>query len=320
MNRVRLHSGVRVILAGWVLALAAVCLAQDPVDDPQEACAASHLKQSVVVGRYTFKTYRSGDYDANNCLKVIENGKVIFRRTLDSMQGYTLGQPEDKKWKVPGIPNGTDITGRGRPNMIVQFYIGGAHCCNFHYIFELEPAFKLVQTLDMRDTDNAYFAELDGNHQYYFIAEDWTFAYWPGPFSGSPFHSVVLKFVDDKDGGAYHLALDKMKKPLPTQEEWEKALKDVGREQHLEDTGWANGLETYLWQEVLDLLYTGHSDLAWKFLDETRSKAKKKEKFDPEGFCSVLKASPYWPDLAPSIQNMPPACAKATPDRQQMAR
>jgi hypothetical protein len=37
---------------------------------------------------------------------------------------------------------------------------------------------------------------------------------------------------------------------------------------------------------------------------------------DLASFCSTLKTSPYWPDLAPTLKNTPPACANATADRQ----
>jgi hypothetical protein len=138
----------------------------------------------------------------------------------------------------------------------------------------LEPEFKLVAKLDARDTWPAYFTDLDHDAHYYYIAEDWTFAYWPGSFAGSPNHSVVLKFVDDANGGGYHLALDKMTTPPPTPTIWAKNLEDVRQEQQLEDTGWYNNLEGVLWQNILDLLYTSHSDLAWKFLEESRRTAK----------------------------------------------
>ncbi len=243
----------------------------------------------------------------------MQNGKVTFRRTLGNDGHYALGQPADKEWKVPPIVNGTDITGRGHPDMIVYFYTGGAHCCLMHYIFELEPQFKLLATLDARDTWPAYFADLDKNHHYYYMAEDWTFAYWWMSFAGSPFHSVVLHYVDDSKGGGFHLAIDKMQAPAPTTEEWQKVLRDVRQELRLELQNIFNSLPNVLWQEVLDLIYTGHSDLAWKFLDEVGPGAQQGSYPDLAAFCSKLKSSPYWPDLAPTLQNPPPACANAKP-------
>jgi hypothetical protein len=292
----------------WILASVPL-FAQFAVKNPATVCAREHQKDAARVGQFVFRTYLSKD---GACLQVFRGDNVIFRRTIDSPQGYTLGQSANKRDQVPAIANGTDITGRGRPNMITSFYTGGAHCCLTHYVFELEPEFKLVATLDARDTWPAYFADLDGNHRYYYLAEDWTFAYRYGSFAGSPVHSVVLRFADDSKGGGYHLALDKMQRTAPTPAEWKKALGRVRDEQHLEDTNMANNLRSVLWQEVLDLIYTGHSDLAWKFLDEVGSKAQQGNN-DLEGFCSTLKASPYWLDLEKAIQTVPPACANAKP-------
>lgn len=276
------------------------------------ACSREHLKETAKVEQFVFKSYESED--DGSCLQVIRDGKVIFRRTNNSRDGYTLGQPADKEWKVPAIANGTDITGRGHPDMIVSLFTGGAHCCTFHYVFELEPEFKLLATLDAKDTDTAYFADLDRNQRYYYLAEDWTFAYWPGSFAGSPNHSVVLHYVGDSNAGGFHLAIDKMQTPAPTNEEWNNALGDVRGELQLDGKNMANALETDLWQEVLGLVYTGHSDLAWKFLDEVGPMAQQGNHPDLAAFCSILKASPYWPDLAPTLKNTPPACANAKPD------
>ena len=224
---------IRAVSLGVMWVLASVPLfAQFAVQNPATACAREHQKGAARVGRFVFRTYLSED---GACLQVFLGDKVIFRRTIDSPQGYTLGQSANKRDHVPAIANGTDITGRGRPNMIVSLYTGGAHCCLMHYVFELEPEFKLVATLDAQDTWPAYFADLDGNHRYYYLAEDWTFAYWYMSFAGSPFHSVVLQFVDDSKGGSYHLALDKMQRPAPTPAEWKKALEKVRVEQRLDD-------------------------------------------------------------------------------------
>ncbi len=68
-----------------------------------------------------------------------------------------------------------------------------------------------------------------------------------------------------------------------------------------------------LWGTVLDLIYAGHSDLAWKFVDAVGPKAQEKPFPALADFCGLLKRSPYWADLQPTLQNVPPACANAAP-------
>jgi len=294
-----------------LVAPGALLEAQYPVKDSAVACSHEHLKNEAKVGQFVFRSYE--DREAGHaCLQVLRDGKVIFRRTNDNDGYYIVGQPADKKLKVLGIVNGTDITGRGHPDMIVSHYTGGAHCCLLHYVFELEPAFKLLATLDAKDSDLAHFADLDGNHHYYYLAEDWTFAYWPSSFAGSPSAPIVLQFVEDGKGGGFHLALDKMHRPVPTPEEWNKALREARQTLATDSLEIDSGAT--IWSIVLNLIYTEHSDLAWKFVDESWP-AKTKVKNDwLDDFCSILKASPYWPDIEPTLQNLPPACANAKPD------
>jgi hypothetical protein len=296
----------------WILTSMPL-FAQFGVANPDAACSPKHQKDKAMAGQFLFKSYLSDDDGA--CLEVLRDDKVIFRRTLDSPQGFTLGQVADSQYGILGIANGTDITGRGHPDMIVSFYTGGAHCCLFDYVFELEPNFKLLAKLDAEDSWPAYFADLDHNQHYYYLAQDWTFAYWWISFAGSPFHSVVLRYVDDPKGGGFHLAIDRMQGPAPTPEEWQKALREVRHELRLEQENMFNELPDVLWQEILDLIYTGHSDLAWKFLDEVGPKAQQGNYPDLADFCSQLKTSPYWPDLAPTLKNTPPSCANVRPAR-----
>jgi hypothetical protein len=239
-------AGVRLVLrVGIVVAVlagaAGFAAAQFPSQDPAKACSLEHLKDSAKVGRFVFTTYenvQSGD----RCLQVLKDGKVIFRRTNDNGGEFTLGQPADKERGVTeAIANGTDITGRGRPDMIVSLYTGGAHCCVMHYVFELEPDFKLLATLDAEDSWRAHFSDLDHNQHYYYLANDWTFAYWRECFALSPSPPVILRFDENAKGGGYHLALDKMKLPAPTAAEWDKTVQE-GRAAFSQDNPFSGGI------------------------------------------------------------------------------
>lgn len=127
---------------------------------------------------------------------------------------------------------------------------------------------------------------------------------------------MLLAYVEGASNQpGFHLALDKMQRPAPTTDEWQKGLADVRHELTLEEKNMFNFLPQVLWKEVLDLIYTGHSDLAWKFLNEAGPKAQAGPYPDLATFCSKLKTSPYWPDLEPTLRDTPAACANAKPDR-----
>lgn len=302
------NCALRSVLLGFSCLLFSVStLAQFPLDDPKTAC--SHQVQVATVGTLIFKAYKN-DGTGDACLQVIRNGKVIFRRTLGNDGSYTLGQQGDQFG--PAIANGSDVTGRGNSNMLVSFYTGGAHCCLLYYVFELEPDFKLIATLDAGSGDGSRFQLIDG--KYYFVGADWTFSYWQSSFADSPAPKVIVGFVDAPNGGGYHLDLDKMRKPEPTPEEWQRDLSEA-RNAFRESNPFSGGIGSQLWGHMLDFIYEGHSDLAWKVFDESwPSRRRGKGEFLSD-FCSQLKTSPYWLDLKTVIPDPPQSCANARPAR-----
>lgn len=284
--------------------------AQFTADNPDAACSHENLKHVSNVDHYVFESYRN-EHNGTACLLVLRNREIILRYTNGNDGEYLIGQHPDPKryWDVPEIPDGTDITGEGYPNMIVSSYSGGAHCCLSTYIFRLEPTFKLIATLDAQDSWPAYFADLDHNHHYFWFARDWTFAYWPSSFAGSPSAPVILQFETNRKGGKYHLALQKMHRPAPSSNEWAKEKNDARA--MFASGGLDISSGPTLWNSILNLIYSGHSELAWKFFSQTwPSKLSGKDEW-LGNFCSVLMSSPYWPDLKSSVQNAPPACANA---------
>jgi len=290
---------VALFLTGAVwLAAARMLVAQTATEGPDAACAGKNRIGQVKVSGFTFATYSS---DFGSCLRVVSGGKTVFSHAAAS---FTLGQDASTDGNYLGVPNGADVTGRGHPDMIVSEFTGGAHCCMSHYVFELEPQFKLLATLHDADDDLAHF-EREKDGRYIYITADWTFAYWPGCFACSPAEVVTLRWADDAKGGGFHLARDKMQRPAPTPAQWSKSLAAARK---VVSQGDPNSIGTTLWQTVLDLIYTGHSDLAWKFVDAAGPKAQQKPFPSLADFCGLLKQSAYWPDLEPTLKEAPAAC------------
>jgi hypothetical protein len=296
----RLVSPVFLCLATHLLAWA-----QGSASNATNLCAAGGLSGSARVDQYLFRTYESED---GACLEVLHGGKIVYRRAGDDVVQYTLGQAAGDDF--PAVANGTDVTGRGRPDMIVLSWSGGAHCCFAHLVFELEPSFRLLATLNDAHDDLAHFARLGPDRRYYYFTADWTFAYWPDCFACSPSALVILRYVDDGHGGGFHLALDRMHTPAPTPSEWNQHLRAA---QNSASKGDIASIGTTLWDPVLNWLYDGHPDLAWKFVEAAGPKAQQKPLPTLADFCRLLKTSAYWPDLAPSLGDRPPACANAAP-------
>jgi hypothetical protein len=316
------------VLGAMTIAAAALPRAQQTVDRGapkaidrySDVCYWLNLKEASIVGGWDFHAYKDGD-TGKACLEIrrgSRDGPVVYRKAAGSFGEFRLGQKANPAYDIPRIEDGTDLTGRGRPDMIVTTWSGGSHCCFYHMIFELKPELKVVARIDDGDGDLAHFEDLDGNGHYYYKGNDWTFAYWDASLEDSAAPAVVLRFVDDDHGGRYHIAMDKMRTPEPTPEQWKKATREAS-DSFTQAGGFGDGTGSKLWSNMVNMIYTGHSNLAWKLVDETwltpnqsLAQAPNKDKF-LSGFCSQLKNSQYWADMEKTLEGAPPACSDAKP-------
>lgn len=186
---------------------------------------------------------------------------------------------------------GKAITGNGIPNLLVEETTGaGDRCCTRFHIFELGQGFHCITTA-YTGWGHAEFDDLDNDSALEITFEDWTFAYWHTCFACSPFPKVILKFKN----GTYQFASNLMQQPAPPPDEITARMQEVKV-----DPYWKVGVEyppDKLWAYMLDLIYTGHADLAWQFFDQAwPTEVPGKTKFLAE-FMSQLASSPYWPEL-----------------------
>lgn len=238
---------------------------------------------SAKVNKYTFKVRNKSDKAV--CMDYFKSGKKL-RSDCDS-SGFR------NAFYIVTTPNpGTDINGDGLPELIVQKYSGGAHCCFAYDIFSLGKNLKLIDTLFGR---HSYFnfKDLDNDGKYEAIGRDWIFAYWSGSFAGSPAPEVILHWRN----GKYRLAGHLMKKTPPLEADLYNKIPYIYSES-----------ETYtvVSAVMIKLIYTGNGNLAlkycdwfWQNLDQKIPKQKlinQKNEFLAD-FKKQLKGSLYWPEL-----------------------
>ncbi|MBV6496653.1 MAG: hypothetical protein DCC44_00260 [Acidobacteria bacterium] len=198
--------------------------------------------------------------------------------------------PADERKTAALINNTPDKTGDGVPDVMLEYYSGGAHCCTTYYFIEL-PKEGPVAVRSV-DTGNAGMIPIGKNPKggLRFETADNAWAYWNMSFAGSPMPSVILEF---KDGEAVpNFAL--MKKPAPSTAVLKRkaaaARKKISNEPYTDEFG---QFEDAFWSEMIDLIFTGHEDLAWTYFDMVWPKAKPgKEKFLKD-FKEVLGNSYY---------------------------
>lgn len=245
-------------------------------------------------GNYVIRTFRGAN--SEGCLQIIKSGAVIYSL---SSSDFKIG---NNFWHGTPVPMGTDITGAGRPNAIVSEWSGGAHCCFTLHVFELGKKFREIGKIEAYDGDGDNFVDMNHDGSYEFVGHDWELRYWKASFGESPAPPIILKYR----GSKFRLALDLMKTPEPTPEQFSDLIDTVQS-----DDKWSSniawdcdqgcGIPPVLWKNMLDLIYGGHADSAWKLFDESwPKKLEGKETFAKE-FCKQLHGSRYWRELKPAV-------------------
>ena len=204
---------------------------------------------------------------------------------------------------------GGDVTGDGQPDLVISEWLGGANCCLIFHIFEIGPTFRKLGTIDAAFGDSGpHFVHPDKDSKSTGLAieiHDWTFANWNTDFADSPAPKVILRFSDN----AYRMAPDLMRAAILSPSDLATRAAEVKSYAPSAKGGaWPHArISPQLWATMLDLIYNGHADDAWKFLDDAwPSKVQGKEAFARD-FRAQLAKSKYWPTVEAMNSAKPPA-------------
>ena len=235
---------------------------------------------------YEIRLYRSID-DGEASFEILRKGKRIYgehgiRFYLDSVRTNDAG---DNVQSLEMI----DLTGNKLPNLIIYEYSGGAHCCYTAKVLELDGMnCGLIATIEGMHRE-PFFKDVDGDSIPEIIVCDWTFEYFPDSFAQSPAPQVIFKWTNDK----YIVDAKLIEIPKPSEEELRiKATKILSDEQWLEKSPPGE-----LFGVALDLIYGGHEDLGWKFINIAWPSSFPKNLKLLTEFNNLLEKSPYWQAL-----------------------
>ena len=245
------------------------------------------LQKEQHFGVYTVRTYRES-FGPGASLTIARKGTVVYAK-----DGFCFFSMDDVPGEDTRIRMGDDITGDGEPNLVIEHWSGGAHCCFDYYIFSIGDDFRLLDIIETQHGCKG-FEDVDGDGALELDALDWTFAYWKACFAASPAPRVILKFRD----GKYRVAPELMRTTPPSEDE-ERTLAEAVAQ----DESWNQGnVPPALWGHMLDLMYSGHAPLAWEFFDQAWPEGfedkfgESKEQFKAD-FLHAISQSPYWPAI-----------------------
>jgi hypothetical protein len=155
---------------------------------------------------------------------------------------------------------GADINGDGNPEVVIETYTGGAHCCFGTQVYSLGETPKLI--LDKpRSNAGGQFQDLDGDRIYEFVTYDDIFTYEYCPYVSSPFVKVIMAYDEEEE------------RYLPASPHFvEEYAEDIEKDtKNAERVAKANKSENGEWDETtkcsilpitLDYLYSGDPDTA----------------------------------------------------------
>jgi len=242
---------------------------------------------------FTRSSYEDSMIDGSSEIDITKDGKQVWGKIMDQdFSGFYVDEPGDfiknaDELKTKAIK---DITGNGIPELFVEGYSGGAHCCSHSYIVELSDPIKVLFDLDTGD-NGIEFKDLNHDGIMELSTNEDVFAYWHTSFAASPMPEVVLSLQN----GKYKADPKYMRKPAPTDAEIKKMADSV------ESWSGAQGPDV-AWKYAINLIYSGnvasakkYVDLAWQSGDagDFGAKAEFWKELDDQ-----IKTSPYYKDLS----------------------
>lgn len=210
--------------------------------------------------------------------------------------------PEEKR-SVPLVANTLDKTGDGIPDVMVNYFSGGGHCCQETYFINLG---EIVETVDSSSGFDEPLVATAKNPKggLYFELSETDATCWHLP-------KIFLSFVN----GKLQPDFERMRKPLPSL----ATLKSKARMTRLELSPkpyLGLGLdgeqcelykkitpsEKAFWSEMLNLMISGKEDLALQYFDLVWLEGKEGKEDFLKDFNKKLSAYPYWQLLREKAQ------------------
>jgi hypothetical protein len=193
-------------------------------------------------------------------------------------------------------PKGENLTGGTTAQLAITGWSGGAHCCHTLHIVELGEKPRLLQSIDAGHSDIDLFAQMDDDPALEIALPDWSYAYWPGSFGGSPVPRVILHW----DGQKYAPSAKLMRAGTMLYQMQER------RQPQSEDE-----MVSAVFQDTLDMIYAGRWKAARTLLKQLLPPTPDNKRLEQEFFDCKLPSSPWWPFVA-GLNNVPAKPPAAT--------
>jgi hypothetical protein len=260
----------------------------------------SKIKASRKINGYDAKIYEVGGEESDDAYLMIEKaGKLKYiAKATKNVGGLSFADTLEAgvskaTQSSPNLFKATaDKTGEGTPDLVVSYYSGGAHCCFSTYFYELGDEITPIKALNTADADVAAIGK-SPNGGLKLATGDATFAYWNTSFAGSPIPQIILDFRD----GEFRTNAKLMEKPAPSLAKLKREAAAIRAKMPLDAyVGGEEGgnFDEAFWGTMLELIYSGHEDLAWQYFDWAWNPKKKGKEIFKKDFEKQLSNSKFY--------------------------
>ena len=184
--------------------------------------------------------------------------------TVWSPKGDAIFEINDYGMDIASI-SGKDINGDGRPEVVIEAFSGGAHCCWTDYIVSLGQSPRLIAKIE--STHGVGYKDLDADGVMEIQLRDGSFDYFHSTYVDSPHPLLILRLEGNefRDVGAeFQEIYDKKLNE-------DRASLDRYRQIHIQEpkrSDVASDETRSVLNIVLDYLYSGRPKEAWESLEE----------------------------------------------------
>ncbi len=207
------------------------------------------LAETLDYGRFVFEyyTYPDGDLPGGDYVRIMADGERF------EIVDYAIGF---------GELNGTDLTNDGTPEVIIERFTGGAHCCSGTEVYSVGDRLENVLSRVPAECGGG-FNDLNGDGVFEYITCDDVFAYAYCPYVGSPFPQVVMKYDPDLGYIPASPEFPQVYDESIVRNLESAQLSEAGAYGEFDGSNKCSVLPV-----VLDYLYSGQDDQAWQTFNE----------------------------------------------------
>lgn len=209
-----------------------VVLAVSGLAAPAALATTQQSRSGAVSARFSF----TGHYPQYKGLRlrIAQSGKVLYDKKVSS--------PTCGRFCAPGATGRhassvhvIDLEHTGRPDVVLDLFSGGAHCCSIEQVFSFDPGtMTYVKTERNFGDPGERIEDLGHDGRFEFVTADDAFAYTFTDFAASGLPVQILTF----SGRRFHDVTDSY--PALVRKDaavWRKAFKGMARQHYADSVG-----------------------------------------------------------------------------------